>query len=219
MSRTPSDRTPNERRLMDEFQRWLEVPDPEIDDDLHEDDDSKQLDDLVERLRQRESGTTPSTPSPPIVPLEPWHERVLRGLLIFMAGMLLFGFVAGGLSLLGLSLLEGVTEEFACDTLVWQAYRRSLAYSLVAFSGGILGISLLVALPALAGREHRGLRRRLAVVATVMLVAAVASGEEERVLRAMLGSLTTTMATTQGSWDSATTRRCMDLFERDEIAP
>ena len=66
-----------------------------------------------------------------------------------MAGMLLFGFLAGCFALMGLPLLEDVTQDVACDTLVWFTYRQSLAYSLVAFSGGILGVSLLVAVPAL----------------------------------------------------------------------
>lgn len=217
MSRPSSNRTPNERRLMDEFQRWLKVPDQEIEDDLHDDDDSKQLDDLVERLRHRPPETEFSVSSPAPASIEPWHERLLRGLLTFMASMLLFGLLAGGLALLGLPLLEDVTAEAACDTLVWYAYRRSLAYSLVAFSGGILGVSILVALPALAGREHRGLRHRMAVVATLVLAAAIASGEKERSLRARLGSLTNDMATIHGGWDPEATRRCMEPFETEEV--
>lgn len=218
MSRPQRDGAPNERRLMNDLQRWLRVPDHELEDDLHDDEDSKQLDDLVESLRQRSVVPKPPASSPAPAVLDPWHERLLRSLLTFMAGMLVFGLLAGGLALLGLPLLEGVTEDVACDTWVWYAYRRSLAYSLVAFSGGILGVSLLVALPALAGREHRGLRGRMAVVATLVLVAAIASGEKERALRAMLGSLTISMAAGQGAWDPEATQQCMEAFETDAIS-
>ena len=216
MSQVPNERIPNERRLMDEVQRWLRIPERELDDDIH-DDDSGELDDLVKRLRQRDPvGPTPSQP-PATAPPEPWHERVLRGLLTFMAGMLLFGILAGGVALLGLPLLEDVNREVACDTLVWYAYRQSLAHSLVAFSGGILGVSLLVALPALAGREHRGLRWCLSVLATVLLVTAIASGEKERTLRTTLKTFTTAMATNQGTWDPDAKQQCLERFKTNEV--